>query len=97
VSAKCRVSCKVELGRSRPSRAVNRSRNVGTSSMLGVEADRFDHEVEFVGTVDFARDAISHVGLHALSFAEVIESVNALRVAILQQEHCMRRMFRPRE
>ena len=54
--------------------------------MIGVETDRFDHEVEFVGTVDFARDAISHVGLHALSFAEVIESVNALRVAILQQE-----------
>ncbi len=63
--------------------------------MLGVEADRFDHEIEFVSTVDLARDAISHVGLHALSFAEVIEPVNPLRVAILQQEHSIRRMFRP--
>ncbi len=65
--------------------------------MLGVEAERFDHEIELVGAVDFARDAISHVGLHTLSFAEVIEPVNPLRVAILQQEHCMRRIFRPRE
>jgi len=65
--------------------------------MLGVEADRFDHEVEFVGAVDFARDAISHIGLETLGFAEVIEPVKALRVAILQQEHCMRRIFRPQE
>ena len=65
--------------------------------MLGVETDRFDHEIEFVGTVDFARDAISHIGLHALSFAEVIEPVNPLRVAVLQQEHRMRRIFRPQE
>jgi hypothetical protein len=65
--------------------------------MLGVEADRFDHEVEFVGAVDFACDAISHIGLHTQSFAEVIEPVNPLRVAIPQQEHCIRRMFRPRE
>jgi hypothetical protein len=65
--------------------------------MLGVEADRFDHQVEFIGTVDFTRDAISHVGLYTLGFAEVIERVNPLRVAVLQQEHCIRRMFRARE
>jgi len=63
--------------------------------MLGVQADRFDHKVEFIGAVDFTRDAISHIGLHTLGFAEVIEPVNALRVAIPQQEHCVRRMFRP--
>jgi len=84
VSAGYRVSCRVELSRSRSSRAVSRRRRIGTSSVLGVQADRFDHEVEFVGAVDFARDAISHIGLHTLGFAKVIESVNPLRVAILQ-------------
>ena len=65
--------------------------------MLSVEADRFDHEVEFIGAVNFTHDAISHVGLHMLGFTEVIEPVNPLRVAIPQPEHCMRRIFRPRE
>ena len=65
--------------------------------VFGVRPDRFDHEVQFVGTIDLARYAISHIGLDELGFGEVIEPVNALRVAILQQEHCARRVFRPRE
>jgi transcriptional regulator len=75
VSAKCRVSCRVGLRRSRPSRAGSRRRSNGTASVLGIKADRFDHDIEFAGTVDFARDAMSHVGLHALSFAEIIELI----------------------
>ena len=34
--------------------------------MFGVEADRFDHEVEFVGAVDFSRYTVSHIGLDEL-------------------------------
>ena len=65
--------------------------------VFGVRPDRFDHEVEFVGAVDLARYAVGHVGPDELGFGEVIEPVNALRVAVLQQEHRARRVFRPRE
>ena len=54
--------------------------NIG---VLGVQPDRFDHEVEFVGAVDLARYAVSHVGLDEQGFGEVIEPVNALRVEVL--------------
>jgi hypothetical protein len=63
----------------RPSRAVSRNGNIGTTSVFGVRPDRIDHEVEFVGTVDLARYAIGHVGPDELGFGEVIEPVNALR------------------
>ena len=65
--------------------------------MLGVRADRVDHEVKSFGAVDLARYAVSHVGLDELGFGEVIESVDALRVAVLQQEHRILRVFRPCE
>jgi hypothetical protein len=38
-----------------------------------VLADRFEYQVEFVGAVDLARDALGHVGPHELGFGEVIE------------------------
>ena len=81
----------------RPSRAVSRNGNSGTPSVFGVRPDRIDHEVKFVGAVDLARYAVSHIGLDELGFGEVIEPVNALRVAVLQQEHRARTVIRPRE
>ena len=80
-----------------PSRAVDRNRSCGASSVLGVEADRFDHEEEPVGAVDFASYAVSHFGQDELGFGEVIEPVDTPRVTILEQEHRVRRIFRPRE
>ena len=65
--------------------------------MLSVEADRFDHEVEPVGTVDLARNTVGRVGPYELSFGEVIEPVDTPRVAILEQKHRIRKTFRPRE
>ena len=65
--------------------------------MLGVKANRFDHEIELVGAVDLARYAIGHAGPEKLGFAEVIEPVDPLRVAVLQQEHRIRRVLRPLE
>jgi hypothetical protein len=37
-------------------------RNSGSSSVLSVEADRFDHEVELVGAVDVVRYAVRRAG-----------------------------------
>ena len=85
------------LAHMRPSRAVSKNRISGMPGVFGVRPDRVDHEVKFIGAVDLARYAIGHVGPDELGFGEVIEPVNALRVAILQQEHCTRRVFRPRE
>ena len=79
----------VEFGRpgmsthTRPSHAVSRNGNRGIPSGFGVRPDRFNHEVEFVGTVDLACYAIGHVGPDELGFDEVIEPVNALRVRII--------------
>jgi hypothetical protein len=53
---------------------------------LSVEADRFDHEVEFVGGVDFARYAVGHAGPDELGFAEAVAPINALRVVVLEQD-----------
>src|SRR5689334_17151870 len=83
--------------RSRPSRAVNRSMNGRTSSVLSVEADQGDHELKFVGAVNVARYAVGHSGLDELGVSEVEKPVNALRVAVLQQERRVRGIFRPRE
>ena len=65
--------------------------------MFGVQPDRFDHQVEFIGAVDLARYAVGHIGPDELGFGEVVEPINALRVAVLQQEHRTRTVFRPRE
>jgi len=59
--------------------------------VFGVRPDRFDHEVEFVGTVDFARYAVGHVGPDEQGFGEGMEPVNALRVKVQHQEHRARR------
>jgi hypothetical protein len=64
--------------------------NGRTSSVLGVEADRGDHKVKFVGALDIHRYAVGHSGLDELGVSEVEKPVNALRVAALQQERCVR-------
>ena len=65
--------------------------------MFRVRADRFDDEVESVGAVDLARYAVGHVGPDELGFGEVIEPVDPLRIAVLHEEHGVRRVFRPRD
>ena len=65
--------------------------------MLGVQPDRLDHQVEFVGAVDLARYAVVLAWREELGFGEVIQPINALRVVVLHQEHRTRSVFRPRE
>src|ERR1044072_5711001 len=79
-----------------PFRAISRSRSIGRSTVLGVETDRFDDEVKFIGAVDLAGDTVCHVGLDDAGLGEIVEPVDALRIAVLEQEHGARRVFRPR-
>src|SRR5216684_2813360 len=75
------------LAHSGPSRAVSRNGSIGTPGMFGVRPDRFDHEVGFFSAVDLARYTIGHTGPDVQGFGEVIEPVNAFRVAVPQQKH----------
>src|ERR1019366_10514774 len=59
----------------------------GSQGVLGVEPDRFDHEVELVGAVDLACYRVGHSGPEEQGFGEVIEPVNALRVEGPQTQH----------
>ena len=79
------------------SRAVRRNRSSGNPAAFRVQADRFDHEIEFVGAVDLARYTVGHAGPDELGFGEVIEPVNPLRVAVPHEEHGVRRVFHPRD
>ena len=65
--------------------------------MFDIRPDGFEHEIEFVGTVDLARYAVGHVGPDELGFGEVMEPVNALRVEVLQPGNRARWVLRLRE
>ena len=58
-------------------------------------ANRFDYQIESVGAVDLARYTVGHTGPDELGFGEVIEPVNPLRIAVLHEDHGVRRIFRP--
>ena len=65
--------------------------------MLGVGSDRFDHQVEFIGAVDFARHAIGLARHEVVGFGEVMQSINTLGVAVEQQQHRTRPVLLPRK
>jgi hypothetical protein len=65
--------------------------------MLGVGPDRFDHQVEFIGAVDFARHAGGLARLEVVGFGEVMQPINALSVTVEQQQHRTRAVLLPRE
>jgi hypothetical protein len=63
--------------------------------MLGVRADRIDHEGQFVSVIDYASSVEGHTGPD-VSFDKVMP-INAQRVAVPQPRHLVRRAFRQRE
>jgi hypothetical protein len=73
------------------------SRIIGFPKVLGVRPDRFDHQVEFTGAVDVARITLRLIRRDELGFVEVVQTMNALGVADLHQEHRARPKTRPRE
>jgi hypothetical protein len=71
----------------KPSRAVSGSGNDGGPGVFGVELDRFDHQVKFIGAVDFAHHTVG-LARHALvGFGEVMHPIDTLSVAVEHQEH----------
>ncbi len=54
--------------------------------MFGVFPGAFDHEVDFVGAVDFPEDAVEATVRQREGFGEVVQAVEALGVMIAHQE-----------
>jgi hypothetical protein len=65
--------------------------------MSGVRQDRLDHQVAFLGTVNFTRSAERLMRRDELGFSEVMQTINALGIALLRQERRACPKFRPRE
>jgi hypothetical protein len=86
----------VESADRRPSCAINGNRSVREPHMSGAPLDPSDHEVGLTGAIGFARSIVGHFGPDEQGFNEV-ESVNARRVGIPQQEHLARWALRHRE
>ena len=65
--------------------------------MFGVGPNRFDHQVEFIGAVDFACHTVGLVRHEVVGFREVVQPINTLSVAVQQQQHRARPVLLPRE
>jgi hypothetical protein len=65
--------------------------------VLGIRLDQFDHQVEFVGAVDFSRNAVVGVWLQGVGFGEVMQAINTASGMVEHHEDRSRAVFRPRE
>jgi hypothetical protein len=81
----------------RPSRAVSRNKNIGTTSVTGVRRDRFDHQVEFIDAIDLTRHVLRLIRRNEQGCDEVAQTINALGVAVLHQGRRARPILRPGE
>ena len=73
------------------------SRGIGIPKVFGVRPDRFDHQVESIGAVDIASYVVSLVRRDEPGYGQVVQTIDALGVAVLHQEHRARPKARPRE
>ena len=73
------------------------SRNCGIPKVFGVRPDQLDHQVEFTGAVGVARRMGRLIRRDELGCVEAVQTVNALGVAVLHQEHRARPKARPRD
>jgi hypothetical protein len=80
------------LADTRPSRVVSMNRNIGAASASGVRPNPFDHQVESIDGADPAAMRWRNM----LGFG-VVQTMDALCVAVLHQEHRARSILRPRE
>ena len=64
--------------------------------MFRVPLDGLDHQIEFVGAVDFAGDAVVAVWRDLVSFGEVVQAIDPASGVISHEEYDTRAVFRPR-
>jgi hypothetical protein len=73
------------------------SRISGIPKVCGARPDRFDHQVDFTGAAGVARLTLRLIRRDELGCVEAAQTMNALSVAVLHQEHRARPKARPRE
>jgi hypothetical protein len=73
------------------------SKNSGIPKVLGVRPDQLDHQVELTGAASVARFTLRLIRRDELGCGDAVQTVNALGVAVLHQEHRARPKARPRE
>jgi hypothetical protein len=73
------------------------SRNSGIPKVLGVRPDQLDRQVEFTCAVGVARITLRLIRRDELGCVDAVQTVNALGVVVLHQEHRARPKARPRE
>ena len=65
--------------------------------VLGVQLDRFDHQVECIDAVYFACHAVGSAWREAKVFGEVEQAIHTPGVVVQHDEHRARGVFRPRD
>ena len=65
--------------------------------VLGVQLDRFDHQVECVDAVHFACHTVGIAWSEAKAFGEVEQAIHTPSVVVQHEQHRARSVFRPRD
>ncbi len=78
-------------------RAIDGIKSIGEPRTFRVPLDGLDDQVELVGAVDLARDAVIGVWSDVLGFGEVIQAVDPASGVICHEEHDTGTVFRPGE
>ncbi len=77
--------------------SVSRSRNCGTSAVLGVRLDGLDHQIEFVGAVDLPKNVAVSARRGHLGFGEVVQAIEAACRVVSHEQDGTGAVFHPRE
>jgi hypothetical protein len=76
-------------------RAVDGNWSIGRPRMFRIPLDGLDHEVEFVGAVDLAGDAIVAIRRDLASFGEVVQAIDSACGVVSHEEHNTGAVFGP--
>ena len=65
--------------------------------MFGIDLDRFQDQVQFIGAVDFPKHTVDMVWRDDLGFGEVIEAIDPVGMQVFHDENRALAAFVPRE
>jgi len=65
--------------------------------VFGIDLDRFNDQVKFIGTIDFPKHAVEMLWRDDLGFSEVIEAIGPVGMKVFHDEDRALAGFIPRE
>ena len=69
-----------------PACAIRRCWRFGRQLVFGIDLDRFNDQVKFIGTVDFPKHAVQVVWRDDLGFSEVIKAIDPVGMKVFHDE-----------